>query len=152
MNNIFLSGELKMSKKSCFQIALIVGVVFGTMGCANNNPPLNEDGLNRELTVGLVQREIKEGSPAEEVIRTLGSPNIVKTDAEGLEVWVYDRFSSERVRRSFAATLLDISDSSLGLFQGSSSKEQSSVASLTVILNFDKNSNVSGVAYHRSKF
>ena len=141
-----------MSKKFCFQIALIVGVVFGPMGCANNNPPLNEDGLNRELTVGLVQREIKEGSPAEEVIRTLGSPNIVKTDAEGLEIWVYDRFSSERVRRSFAATLLGISDSSLGLFQGSSSKEQSSVANLTVILNFDKNSNVSGVAYHRSKF
>ena len=75
-----------MSKKFCFQIALIVGVVFGTMGCANNNPPLNEDGLNRELTVGLVQREIKEGSPAEEVIRTLGSPNIVKTDPDGLEV------------------------------------------------------------------
>ena len=141
-----------MSKKFCFQIALIVGVVFGTMGCANNNPPLNEDGLNRELTVGLVQREIKEGSPAEEVIRTLGSPNIVKTDAEGLEIWVYDRFSSERVRRSFAATLLGISDSSLGLFRGSSSKEQNSVASLTVILNFDKNSNVSAVAYHRSKF
>ena len=141
-----------MNKKFSFQIALIVGVVFGTMGCANNSPPLNEDGLNRELTVGLVQREIKEGSPAEEVIRTLGSPNIVKTDADGLEVWVYDRFSSERVRRSFAATLLGISDSSLGLFQGSSSKEQSSMASLTVILNFDKNSNVSGVAYHRSKF
>ena len=152
MNNIFLSGKLKMNKKYSFQIALIVGVAFGTMGCANNNPPLNEDGLNRELTVGLVQREIKEGSPAEEVIRTLGSPNIVKTDAEGLEIWVYDRFSSERVRRSFAATLLGISDSSLGLFQGSSSKEQSSMASLTVILNFDKNSNVSGVAYHRSKF
>ena len=141
-----------MNKKYSFQIALIVGVVFGTMGCANTNPPLNEDGLNRELTVGLVQREIKEGSPAEEVIRTLGSPNIVKTDAEGLEIWVYDRFSSERVRRSFAATLLGISDSSLGLFRGSSSKEQSFVASLTVILNFDKNSNVSGVAYHRSKF
>ena len=141
-----------MNKKFCFQIALIVGVVFGTMGCANNNPPLNEDGLNRELTVGLVQREIKEGSPAEEVIRTLGSPNIVKTDADGLEVWVYDRFSSERVRRSFAASLLGISDSSLGLFQGSSNKEQSSMASLTVILNFDKNSKVSAVAYHRSKF
>ena len=141
-----------MSKKFCFQIALIVVVFFSTMGCVNNNPPVSADGLNRELTVGLVQRKIKEGSPAEEVIRTLGSPNIVKTDADGLEVWVYDRFSSERVRRSFAATLLGISDSSLGLFRGSSSKEKSSVASLTVILNFDKNSNVSGVAYHRSKF
>ena len=141
-----------MNKKFCFQIAMIVGVFFNTTGCVNNNPPVNADGLNRELTVGLVQREIQEGSPAEEVIRTLGSPNIVKTDADGLEVWVYDRFSSERVRRSFAATLLGRSDSSLGLFQGSSSKEQSSVASLTVILNFDKNSNVSGVAYHRSKF
>jgi len=141
-----------MNKKFGFQIALIVGVIFSAMGCANNNPPVNEDGLNRELTVGLVQREIKEGSPAEEVIRTLGSPNIVKTGADGLEVWVYDRFSSERVRRSFAASLLGISDSSLGLFQGSSNKEQSSMASLTVILNFDKNSNVSAVAYHRSKF
>jgi len=141
-----------MNKKHCFQIALTVGVIFSTMSCVNNNPPLNEDGLNSELTVGLIQREIKVGSPAEEVIRTLGSPNIVKTDADGLEVWVYDRFSSERVRRSFAASLLGISVSSLGLFSGSSSKEQNSEASLTVILNFDKNSNVLGVAYHRSKF
>ena len=54
-----------MNEKYSFQIALIVAVVFGTMGCTNINPPLNEDGLNRELTVGLVQREIKEGSPAE---------------------------------------------------------------------------------------
>ena len=141
-----------MNEKFCFHIVLILGVIFSAIGCANSNPPVNEDGLNRELTVGLVQREIKEGSPAEEVIRTLGSPNIVKTDADGLEVWVYDRFSSERLRRSFAASLLGLSDSRLGFFQGSSSKEQSSTVSLTVILNFDRNSNVSGVAYHRSKF
>ena len=51
-----------MNKKFGFQIVLIVGVIFSAMGCANNNPPVNEDGLNRELTVGLVQREIKEGS------------------------------------------------------------------------------------------
>ena len=77
-----------MKKKFGFQIVLIVGVIFSAMGCANNNPPVNEDGLNRELTVGLVQLEIKKGSPAEEVIRTLGSPNIVNTDANGLEAWV----------------------------------------------------------------
>ena len=46
-----------MNKKFCFQIALIVGVLFGAMGYTNNSPPVNEDGLNRELTVGLVQRE-----------------------------------------------------------------------------------------------
>ena len=84
-----------MNKKFCFQIALIVWVFLSTMGCVNNNFPVNADGLNRALTVGLVQREIKEGSPAKEVIRTLGSPNIVKSDADGLEVWVYDRFSRE---------------------------------------------------------
>ena len=50
-----------MNKKYSFQIALIVGVLLA-MGCANNNLPLNEDGLNRELTVGLVQRN-QRGQP-----------------------------------------------------------------------------------------
>ena len=49
----------------------------------------------RQMTVGTVQREIRNGMSGAEVAEVLGSPNIVTTDAEGREVWVYDKISTD---------------------------------------------------------
>ena len=46
------------------------------------------------MTLGIVQRDIKIGTPQAEVAAVLGSPNIVTQDAEGLETWIYDKVSS----------------------------------------------------------
>ena len=46
------------------------------------------------LTVGKVQREIKIGMPSASVAEILGSPNIVSTDEDRREVWIYDKISS----------------------------------------------------------
>ena len=42
------------------------------------------------LTVGKVQREIRVGMTNAEVAEVLGSPNIVSSDDQRREVWVYD--------------------------------------------------------------
>lgn len=48
------------------------------------------------LTVGKVQREIKLGMSGSEVATVLGSPNIVSTDEERREVWIYDKIATDR--------------------------------------------------------
>ena len=47
------------------------------------------------ITVGKVQREIRIGMPSAQVIEALGSPNIVSTDENRLEVWVYDKIATD---------------------------------------------------------
>ena len=42
-----------------------------------------------------MQREIKLGMSGADVAKVLGSPNIVTTDDERREVWIYDKFSTD---------------------------------------------------------
>ena len=50
-----------------------------------------------KLTVGVVQREIKQGMSGAEVAQVLGSPNIVSTDEKSREVWIYDKVATDTV-------------------------------------------------------
>ena len=61
--------------------------------------PMNAgpEGSATNLTVGTVQGSIKVGMPASDVAALLGSPNIVTTDENRREVWIYDKVSSSRV-------------------------------------------------------
>jgi outer membrane protein assembly factor BamE (lipoprotein component of BamABCDE complex) len=101
-----------------------------------------------DLTVGRVQQEIRIGMDAASVAATLGSPNIVTTDAERREVWVYDKVSSDRVdsSRSDHATLILIGTRSSG---SSSSHRQ---RTLTVIIKFDEQNLVRDFAYNYTQF
>ena len=47
------------------------------------------------LTVGIVQKEIRLGMAGSQVAEILGSPNIVTTDEQRREVWVYDKIGTE---------------------------------------------------------
>ena len=42
-------------------------------------------------TLGQVQREIRIGMPSSDVVAALGSPNMVTTDENRRETWVYDK-------------------------------------------------------------
>jgi outer membrane protein assembly factor BamE (lipoprotein component of BamABCDE complex) len=65
-------------------------------GCSHNNLKSSEDySREKTLTVGTVQKEIKKGMSQAEVASTLGSPNIVTSEKEGYENWIYDKVSSE---------------------------------------------------------
>ena len=107
-----------------------------------------EDQEGTELTVGVVQKEIRVGMSGSEVAAALGSPNIVTTDEQRREVWIYDRISTTDVysRSSGYGTLLLIGGSRDA---GARSKTQKS---FTVIIKFDSNGLVRDFAYHTSKF
>ena len=50
-----------------------------------------------KMTVGKVQREIRVGMPNATVVEVLGSPNMVTTDDQRRETWVYDKIYTESV-------------------------------------------------------
>jgi len=83
-----------------------------------------------------------------QVAEVLGSPNIVSTDENGLEVWIYDRFATEvRSSESSAGVWLV-----LGVVRGSSGAATKSTRSLTVVIKFDEGKKVRDIAYHSSSF
>ena len=79
---------------------LLVGLLLlPLLGCVSAQEH-RADVANQDkdrLTVGTVQREIRKGMTSAEVIEVLGSPNMVTTDENRRESWVYDKISTEKV-------------------------------------------------------
>jgi outer membrane protein assembly factor BamE (lipoprotein component of BamABCDE complex) len=100
------------------------------------------------VSVGTVQRFIRNGMTSAEVVEVLGSPNMVTKNAEGNETWVYDKIHSEyeAKRSDFGICLI--------LFGGSSAKASggSSERTLTIVVHFDKNSKVIDFSYRTTSF
>jgi outer membrane protein assembly factor BamE (lipoprotein component of BamABCDE complex) len=114
-------------------------------GCAPMQPAQIED---ERITVGTVQGEIKIGLDAASVAAALGSPNIITTDDQRREVWIYDKVSTDRVDnvRSDHATLILIGTRS---GESSSSSRQ---RTLTIIIKFDEEKKVRDFAYNYTQF
>ena len=133
-------------------------LVSGCMSAGEHRAAVQGEG--DKLTVGKVQREIKVGMSGAEVAQVLGSPNIVTTDEERREVWVYDRVSTESVHSASSGGILSlvlVGGGSAGAagapYSGSSAGARSSTQrTLTVIVKFDKDSRVRDFAYHASQF
>lgn len=119
-------------------------------GCASaaRHRQLTQDDKGDRLTVGKVQKEIKVGMSSAQVAEVLGAPNIVSTDEERREVWVYDKVASNvsYSNSSSGATLLLIGGS------GDSGARSSSQRTLTVIIKFDNDGKVRDFSYHSSEF
>ena len=105
----------------------------------------------QQMTLGLVQKDIKVGTSQAEVASVLGSPNIVTQDADGNETWIYDKVSS----------IVSYGSSGFGGFGGgignvgynkNGGTVQTVQKTLTVVLKFDKNNNVASFSYHMSSF
>ena len=101
------------------------------------------DNINK-LTLGKVQQTLKKGMSQGEIIVALGSPNMVTSDANGLETWVYDKLSTEvnsnSQKKSFNL-LGGVIGSKIGVGAtgGSSSKNSNTTSSqktLTVVMKF----------------
>jgi len=115
-------------------------------GCAL--PAKQASPASDALTVGTVQREIKLGMSGADVIAALGSPNIVSTDSERREVWVYDKMSSSVVSSSQSGFVFL-------LVTGGESKNKSATRTqktLTIIVKFNENGEVRDYKYHSSSF
>lgn len=116
------------------------------------------------LTVGTVQREIKVGMSGADVAGVLGSPNIVSTDGQRREVWIYDKISTNVAysQSSGGVSTLILGGGLIGsaLVGGAVAPSYSSSAgassrtqkTLTVIIKFDEKKIVRDFAYHTSRF
>jgi len=121
---------------------LTIGLV--TLGCQ----PVDLSQQGEQLTVAKVQREIKLGMSSSQVVEVLGSPNMVTTDDERRETWVYDKVSTE-ISTSQAQSGVWLLIAGAGQ---SGSRHSQNQRTLTIIIKFDSNSKVRDFAYRTSTF
>ncbi|MDO8302403.1 MAG: hypothetical protein Q7T18_04085 [Sedimentisphaerales bacterium] len=147
----FLIQKLFLGGISMRHIVILASLSFCFMipflsGCsADYHAQHVQDGLQGDkMTLGTVQREIKIGMPSSQVVEALGSPNMVTTDEQRREVWVYDKFAT------------DVASSGGGwsvIFMGQSAGAASaSQRTITIVIKFDESKNVRDFAYHTSRF
>jgi outer membrane protein assembly factor BamE (lipoprotein component of BamABCDE complex) len=128
-----------------------IAVLSGCVAGQYYDPQADE-----QLTVGTVQKEVRIGMPSGQVAEVLGSPNIVSTDEDRNEVWIYDKISTQYVRADARAGILAIGGGSdVGVGVGASGSQASGATSqrtLTVVIKFDGDGFVRDFAYHTSRF
>lgn len=119
---------------------------------------------DRNLTVGVVQSQIRVGMTQAEVASVLGSPNIVSRDQGNKEAWIYDKIATEAYYSSseggagIAAGAGGIAGKTLILggvganYSESTGARSMTQKTLTVIIKFDHAQRVESFNYHSSKF
>ena len=70
----------------------------------NEDKPLVEKVIKSDpstnLTLGLVQLTVKEGVSKNDIISSLGSPNMLTSSGYKNETWIYDRVSTDIQREN----------------------------------------------------
>lgn len=130
-----------------FLALLTALLITGCQGAASHRAAVQDDSTDR-MTVGKVQREIRVGMSSAEVAQVLGSPNIVSTDEERREVWIYDKIATDRAQSSSSGGV------SILILGAASSAGASSTSqrTLTVVVKFDNVGKVRDFAYHTTRF
>jgi outer membrane protein assembly factor BamE (lipoprotein component of BamABCDE complex) len=124
----------------------LVVLALITIGC--NSIPIDHSLREEQLTVAKAQSEIKIGMSSSAVVEVLGSPNMVTTDDQRRETWVYDKVSTQVTSsQSQAGVWLVVA----GVGQSSSRMSQNQ-RTLTIIVKFDENNKVRDFAYRSSTF
>jgi len=151
--------------KKIYKLFLLVFIlsILGCMSAAEHKAAIQNTDTDR-ITAGKVQREIKVGMSSALVIETLGSPNVVTTDEQRREVWVYDKISTETVYSSSSggvSSLILGGAGSAGLIGGllgggnvdrSAGATSKTQRTLTIIIKFDENQKVRDFSYRQSSF
>ncbi len=153
---------MKSTKRIFIAFALCT-ILAGCQSAADHRRDV-EDTSGQKMTVGKVQREIRVGMSGAEVAQVLGSPNVVTTDENRREVWIYDKISTSvaHSRSSGGAAALLFGWVPLGgallagtgqaSVQGAAGASSSTQKTLTVIIKFDEQGKVRDFAYHTSRF
>lgn len=134
-------------------------VLAGCMSASQHRQAVQDD-TGERVTVGTVQKEIHVGMSGAEVAAVLGSPNIVSTDEERREVWIYDKVATDYAYSSssggisalilgWGSQVAGAAAPSYGASSGAASRTQ---RTLTIIIKFDTEGKVRDFAYHTSKF
>jgi outer membrane protein assembly factor BamE (lipoprotein component of BamABCDE complex) len=138
---------------------LVATLLTGCQTAAFHRADVQESSTDR-MTVGKVQKEIRVGMSGADVAQALGSPNIVSTDEERREVWIYDKIATDHAYSSSSggvnALILGFGSGAAGGLGGSAGvsagASSTSQRTLTVIIKFDKGGQVRDFAYHTSRF
>lgn len=144
-----------MGKSLIIHLCILVLALLGGCTAGGHLEDVRAEDSDR-VTVGTVQKEILIGMSAAEVAAALGSPNIVTTDEERRETWIYDKISSEvaysRSQGSVVGLIFGGSGGGLGVGSASAGATASSQRTLTVIIKFDEANLVRDFSYHTSRF
>lgn len=150
-------------KRKNFLVGVLVlglGACQTVQGHQNSVNQANDTIGAQNLTIGTVQSQLKKGMTGGEVATVMGSPNIVSTDANGNEVWIYDKISSNKNYSNSSASgggILGVFGGAAGGIFGASGSSSAGASStsqktMTVIVKFDENKAVRDIAYHTSRF
>lgn len=143
---------------------LIPAALAFTLATGCTTPAQHQQSVNsydeEQLTVAAVQRTIREGMSGADVLAGLGSPNIISSDVDRNEVWVYDRVGTEYVHSESGAELISLvgaaSGSAVGgvlpVMKQKSGASRRSQRTLTIIIRFDGDKLVKDFSYHASRF
>ncbi|MBM3852569.1 MAG: hypothetical protein FJ399_05380 [Verrucomicrobia bacterium] len=111
------------------------------------------------LTLGTVQREIRKGMSSAEVVAVLGAPNMVTTDDQRREVWVYDKAAREVVHSASGLQIIplllgtgSVAGGATGGYSQSAGATSQTSRTLTVVIKFDEQNKVRDWAYHATQF
>jgi outer membrane protein assembly factor BamE (lipoprotein component of BamABCDE complex) len=138
-----------MMKRIAVMTVAVAGLAL-TTGCsrASTHADQLQSANEREMTLGIVQKEIREGMSQGDVAAALGSPNIVTKDKEGHETWIYDKIASEVSYSQDGGGIWLL----LGGYHKDAGARGSTQKTLTVVIKFDPQSQVEKVSYNSSKF
>lgn len=146
------------------KLFLLLPIIILNLGCmsAQEHQQALHSSAEREMTLGVAQKNIHVGMSQADVAEALGSPNIVTKDSEGNESWIYDKIATEVSYSKDSGGIgvgagAAIENWSLVPFGGVGySKSAGAVAqtqkTLTIVIKFDENSLVKTLSYHSSKF
>jgi outer membrane protein assembly factor BamE (lipoprotein component of BamABCDE complex) len=150
---------MRYRREVSFAIALAALALSGCQSAGAHRAAVQDDSTDR-LTVGTVQRQIQVGMSGAQVAQVLGSPNIVSSDEERREVWVYDKIATDRAYSASSggvqALVLGFGGAAAGGIGGgvgaSAGASSTSQRTLTVVIKFDHERKVRDFAYHTSRF
>lgn len=144
---------------------LLISATIPLSGCitADQHRAAVANNANDRVTVGTVQREIRVGMTSADVVQILGSPNMVTTDEQRRENWVYDKIATETAystSQGGVSALVFGGIGGAGLLGGgvapsygqASGAASTTQRTLTIIIKYDNNNRVRDFAYRTSSF
>jgi outer membrane protein assembly factor BamE (lipoprotein component of BamABCDE complex) len=128
-------------------VCALVTTLSGCMSAADHSAAVHSN-RGQDLTVGVVQKEIRRGMSQSDVAIALGSPNIVTREDDGNETWIYDKIATEASQSSDSGGWWII----LAGYDKRAGASATTQKTLTVVVKFDAERRVSNFTYHSTKF
>ena len=145
-----------MKHMNHFAVAILLATLAAGCSATHHAGDVRGADDTDRVTVGTVQKEITLGMSAASVAEVLGSPNIVTSDDERQETWIYDKISSEVTYSRSSGTIVGLlfggSGGGAGVGPTSAGASATSQRTLTVIVKFDADNRVRDFSYHSSRF